>query len=140
MLGLVEFWLRVILDPATSPKAVEDAVLTVPEVVPPAIELIVVRTDCPARGLGPITVIAGLVEFWLRVMLEPAKKANAVEDAVFAVPLVTPPAAEVIDTKADWLLAEIVIELAPVARDIFAPADRMIVPVLVAEGVPSAAT
>jgi hypothetical protein len=74
------------------------------------------------------------------VIFEPAKNGKAVEEAVFAVPEVAPPAAELIDIKADWLLAEIVIEPAPVAREMRGPADKMIVPVLVAEGVPNAAT
>jgi hypothetical protein len=47
----------------------------------------------------PMMVILGLVEFWDRVMLLPATKPNAVEDAVFAVPEVAPPAAEVIELR-----------------------------------------
>jgi len=36
MVGLVDSWLNVMLFPATNPKAVDEAVLAVPEVVPPA--------------------------------------------------------------------------------------------------------
>jgi hypothetical protein len=46
-------------------------------------------------------VTAGLVEFWLRVMFEPATRANADEEAVFAVPLLTPPAAVVIERRVE---------------------------------------
>jgi hypothetical protein len=41
----------------------------------------------------------GLVLNCESVILLPATKANAVEDAVFAVPLVAPPAADVIEVK-----------------------------------------
>jgi hypothetical protein len=45
MFGLVETWLSVMLLPATKPKAVDEAVFTVPLVVPPATELIVVSVE-----------------------------------------------------------------------------------------------
>jgi hypothetical protein len=101
MFGLVEFWLRVILLPATKANALEEAVLTVPEVAPPNVEVIVVSTEAPAPGVGPMIVMAGEVEFWLRVMFDPARNGNADEEAVFAVPSVAPPAALEIETSVE---------------------------------------
>lgn len=45
MLGLVLFWERVMFEPAIRPNAEEDAVLTVPRLVPPATEPAVYKTD-----------------------------------------------------------------------------------------------
>ncbi len=84
----------------------------------------------PAPADAPMIVICGLVEDWLSVMLDPATKANAVEDAVFAVPEVAPPAVTApMDTRADWLLAEMLIVLAPVRMPILAPAVMVMDPV-----------
>lgn len=99
--GLVDSWLRVMLDPATIPNAVEDAVLAVPDVAPPAAEVMVVRTDPPAPGVGPIIVRDGLVESWLNVMFGPATNENAVDEAVFTVPDVAPPAVDAIATSVE---------------------------------------
>ena len=101
MLGLVEFCERVTLFPATRANAVEDAVFAVPEVAPPAIDVILVNTVPPPEGEGPIIVIAGLVLFCDKVMLLPAKNGHAEEEAVLAVPTVAPPAAVVIETKVE---------------------------------------
>ena len=49
----------------------------------------------PPAGEGPMMVIAGFVDSWLSVIFDPATSAKAVEDAVFAVPEVAPPAADV---------------------------------------------
>ena len=77
----------------------------------------------PPEGLGPMMVIEGLVESCDSVMFEPATKANAEDDAVLAVPEVAPPAAEVIETSADWLLAETVMMLAACPMPMLAPAE-----------------
>lgn len=86
-------------DPAYNPHAVEDAVFAVPVVVPPAMEPIVRRTDWFAAKM----VTAGFVEFWDSVMKLPAHRLSAEDDAVLIVPVVVPPAAEVIENNTDWL-------------------------------------
>ena len=96
MFGLVEFWLRLMPLPATKPNAVDDAVLSVPDDVPPATDPIVVNTDPPAPGAGALMVILGEVDTWLRVMFAPATSPNAVEDAVLTVPDVAPAPAAIV--------------------------------------------
>lgn len=81
---------------AISPKAVEEAVLTVPDVAPFPPAAIVVRTVPPPEGVGPIIVMFGLVLNCDSVIFDPATNAQALDEAVFAVPDVAPPAAEVI--------------------------------------------
>lgn len=74
---------RVMLAPAT-----RDTLLDVP-----------LREKLVAAGTaGPITVIDGLVDSWLRVILLPATNWKADELAVFAVPLVAPPAPTTVAT------------------------------------------
>jgi hypothetical protein len=90
MLGEVEACERVMLAPATKANAVDDAVLTVPDVAPtPAA---IVDSTVPT----PDTVTLGLVEFWDSVMLAPAINPHAVEDAVFTVPEVAPAPAAIV--------------------------------------------
>jgi len=43
--GLVDSWDSVIFDPATSAKALDEAVLAVPDVAPPAAEVIDTRVE-----------------------------------------------------------------------------------------------
>jgi hypothetical protein len=78
--------------------------------------------------VGPEMVMLGLVESWDNVMLAPATSAKAVDEAVFAVPLVAPPAADVIVCSIDWLLAEMVIVFPALPIPIFAPAEMDKVP------------
>jgi hypothetical protein len=54
-----------------------------------------------AAGTLADIVIFGLVLNWDRVMLLPATRAKAEDEAVFAVPLVAPPAALVIEVSTD---------------------------------------
>lgn len=54
-----------------------------------------------AGTAGPITVTEGFVESCDNVIFGPATRANAEEEAVFAVPLVAPPAVEAIDTRVE---------------------------------------
>jgi hypothetical protein len=55
-----------------------------------------------AGTAGPMMVNCGLVEDWLSVIFDPATKAKAEDEAVFAVPEVAPPAVSAaIDTRAD---------------------------------------
>jgi hypothetical protein len=109
----VEFWDNVTKLPATSANAVEDAVLAVPVVVPPAMLLIVVSTVVPPPPPPdvPMIVIWGLVEFWDRVIFDPATSANAELDAVFAVPDVDPPAVRAAtDTRVDAVFEIVIVE------------------------------
>ena len=63
-------------------------------------------------------------------MLLPATNAKAVDEAVFAVPEVAPPAVrEPIESSADWLLAETLMTPAAVKIPMFAPAVMVIEPV-----------
>lgn len=74
-------------------------------------------------------VMEGLVESCESVIFDPATNWKALDDTVFAVPEVAPPAViDPIDTKADWLLAEIVMVLAALPMPIFAPAEIDICP------------
>lgn len=89
------------MGPATNANAVDDTVFAVPEDAPPATVVMVVRTVPPPLGVGPMIVIDGFVDSWLRVMFGPATKAKADDDAVFAVPAVAPPAVAAIDTRVE---------------------------------------
>jgi hypothetical protein len=96
MLGLVLSCDRVMPLPATKPNAVEEAVFSVPDVAPPAIDDMDVSTVPTVLVATPITVMLGLVLFCERVMLFPATRAQAVLPAVFSVPTVTPPFAAIV--------------------------------------------
>jgi hypothetical protein len=61
------------------------------------------RVKPPPPPDVPMIVIFGLVEFCDKVMLLPATRAKAVEDAVLTVPDVAPPAADVIELRTVWL-------------------------------------
>ena len=112
---VLAFELRVILFPATR------------EALP--VEPFNVNAPPPAEA--PRIVILGLVEFWLRVILLPATRANAVEDAVFTVPEVAPPAAEVIVVRTDPPdppPALIMIVPTPVVSVTLLPPDKTMIP------------
>jgi hypothetical protein len=78
--------LKVMFAPATSETLLE---------VPFRLKLVAIAV------FGPEIVMFGLVLFWDNVMLFPATNPNPVEEAVFAVPTVAPPAAVVIDTSVE---------------------------------------
>jgi hypothetical protein len=98
MLGDVEAWDSVMFAPATRPKAVDDAVFTVP-LVAPAPAAMVCRIDWLAAEI----VTAGFVEFCDRVIKLPATRLRFDDEAVLIVPVVVPPAADVIENSTDWL-------------------------------------
>jgi len=108
MVIVLRFELKLTLLPATK-DMLEELPLSVNPPPPP-----------PAAAL---MVIFGLVDSWLRVMFGPATRPKAVEDAVFTVPEVVPPAIEAIEYNTDWLLAEIVIVEAACPIPMLAPAE-----------------
>ena len=48
--------------PATKANALDEAVLAVPDVTPPAAVVMLVKTEAPAPGVGPMIVICGLTD------------------------------------------------------------------------------
>jgi hypothetical protein len=56
MFGLVLSWLRLMFGPAIKPQAVDDAVFSVPLVVPPTAVPMVLRTVAPVGGFNKLTV------------------------------------------------------------------------------------
>jgi len=76
-----------------------------------------------AVGTFAEIVTFGLVESWDKVMFGPATNPKAVEDAVFTVPELAPPATVEMLCRMDWFEAEIVIVLAAWPMPILAPAE-----------------